>query len=142
MTSIEQGAYFTLINFYTEKQAYDIVKGLSDRGRNSFTDFQNKRNAYKSLSKEQQDYYDALYAQFEEGKPITTNDIIQTVAKVRYDLEMDLYTSKLKVRSEADFYALFAVKENTESSNVNGRLVETIVSYTPVARVKPMPSGS
>lgn len=137
LTQAKQHQYSALVGIYGKQQALAIVDGLTDRGRNSFNTFISKMNLFlKDLDKEKEDYYNALYEVFELNTPTTTNEIIEKIGATRRKLELDFYRSKLKVKCEADFFALFAVKEEVREVNIDGVVIETTV-YIPFAKAKP-----
>lgn len=137
LTQTQQHKYFSLLGIYGAEDSYRIVKGLAERGRNSYVSLIAKMTVFlKGLKKEDEDYCNALYEVFELNVPVTTNEIINKVVTVRQQLEMDFYTNKLKVRCENDFFAIFALGESTISEIVDGKTIETVV-YTPFAKAKP-----
>jgi hypothetical protein len=138
LTTTQQQRYYSLIDTYGDRQAIDIVKGLTNRGKSSYAVFVDKSEAVIKAKHDEQDYFTALYEAFELNKPVTPGDVIRIVGIVRRTLELDAYKTKLKIRSEADFFQLFVFEElYVTNTDTNGNEFRTLTGYNPIARVRP-----
>jgi hypothetical protein len=138
LTTTQQQRYYSLISTYGDRQAIEIVQGLTNRGKNSYTTFIDKMEAVVKAKHDEQDYYTALYEAFELNKQVTLGDVIRIVGKVRRNLELDPYKTKLKIRSEADFFGLFVFEEVYKiETDSDSNETKTLIGYNPIARVRP-----
>jgi len=143
LTTTQQQRYYSLIDTYSDQQAIAIVKGLTNRGKNSYATFVDKSEVMAKAKHDDQDYFTALYDAFELNKPVTLGDVIRMVGIVRRELELDPYKSKLKIRSEADFFQIFVFEEtHDEFTDADGNINKTLTGYCPIARVRPEDSDA
>jgi hypothetical protein len=138
LTSAQEQRYHSLLTTYGHAQALAIVKGLTNRGKNSYSTFITNADAIAQAKHDDQAYFDEIYNKIELGKPISPGAIIQTMCDIRKSLELEAYKAKLKLRCEGDFFMLFVFSEEVqEIADANGKVKRTIVSYTPLAKARP-----
>jgi hypothetical protein len=136
----DQCKYVTLEPIYGDK-TFKIVKGLTDRGNNSYTSLMDRLELFeKGLSPEVKEYYNALYAEIELDAETSTIEIIQKVSKVRRALDLPSFKSKLQLKCEAEFFRLFAYEEISNEDTGDSKILnEQAGRYIPFARIMPDP---
>ena len=138
LTPTELERYYSLLTSYGHEQAYEIVKGLTSRGKNSYSAFIEKSDKVTHAKHDDADYHTELYDAFPLGEEVSPGQVTQKVADVRRKLELDPYKKKLRLSSEGDFMLLFVFKEHIiEVPEENGKIKRSVIGYTPLARVRP-----
>ena len=138
LTSAQTHKYYSLLSSHGHEQAKLIALNLASRGKHGYTAFVDKYESVLLAKREETEYHDEIYAKFNLDEDVEPGAIIQGICDIRYQMELDRYTTKLKLRCEADFFGLFVVRENYEEvQDENGKLKRVITSYTPVVRVRP-----
>jgi len=137
LSSTQQQRYYSLISTYGDKQARQIVVGLTNRGKNSYAAFIDKMEEVQKAKHDEQDYYTSLYEAFELNTFVSLGDVIRGVGDVRRTLELESYKTKLKIRSEADFFRIFIFEEVYESDGKVEGNERTLIGYVPIAKVRP-----
>lgn len=130
--------YVTLEPIFGDK-TLQIINGLNDRGRNSYSALQDKIEFFeRGLTPELSAYYDALYSVFELDVETDTIQIVSKVSSVRRKLELPQYKSKLQLKCEADFCRLFVFKELPRDIDPGCKVIKEQPSrFIPYARVRP-----
>jgi len=137
LTQAQLQRYYALTSTYGDDQAIEIVKGLTNRGKNSYATFVDKMEAVMKAKHDEQDYFTALYDAFKLNEFVPLGQVIRIVGDVRRTLELDPYKAKLKIRSEGDFFLLFVFKEVYADNNEAEGSERTLTGYIPLARVRP-----
>ena len=140
LTPSQQQKFFTLSPVYGSDAAINIVANLSEKGKNGYSSFLDKMDVVTKAKHEDEEYFDAVYDEFQLNQIVSPGEIILKIAETRRRLEIEPYRDKLKLRSEKDFFLLFVYKEvRTLKTDETGITKNELTGYIPVAKVKPDP---
>jgi hypothetical protein len=138
LTYAQKQRYHYLFPIYNNEEiVIDLVTKIQGRGRNSWTEINKKIELLNSGSREQQQYHDALYDNFEVDQVYSSAQIIGIVAEVRRDLGLDPYINRLKKFCEEDFFELFIVDDVFKAVIDGDDAAKVLAGYKPVFKLKP-----
>ena len=123
--------------YKNEDTTVRLVSYVEPRGRNNWSDINDRIESVIKADRQSGTYNDALYDNFEIGHVYDSSEIIGTVSQVRRDLGMKSYASRLKQNCENDLFKLFIMHDVYNEVEVDGKIKKVHVGLKPVFKLQP-----